>query len=155
MNHHKRAFTAIELIFVIVIIGILASVAVTKLSATREDAVVATLSNRIDAMIGEIGAYALARDGLDGNVSDFTNIGKEMVAQQIAHEYVDANGSHIGIKAGNVDDCINLRVEYNETIAKLTIEINENGNDPICERLQQRISKDNFSVILRGHLAKF
>jgi len=36
----KRAFTMIELVFVIVVIGILASVAVPRLSATRDDAVI-------------------------------------------------------------------------------------------------------------------
>ena len=37
----KKAFTMIELIFVIVILGILASVAIPKLSATRDDAMIA------------------------------------------------------------------------------------------------------------------
>ncbi len=36
----KRAFTMVELIFVIVIIGILAGVAIPRLSATRDDAVI-------------------------------------------------------------------------------------------------------------------
>ena len=35
----KQAFTMIELIFVIVILGILAAVAIPKLTATRDDAV--------------------------------------------------------------------------------------------------------------------
>lgn len=37
----KKAFTMIELVFVIVIIGILASVAVPRLAATRDDAEIA------------------------------------------------------------------------------------------------------------------
>ena len=38
---NKKAFSMIELIFVIVIIGILASVAIPKLAATRDDAFIA------------------------------------------------------------------------------------------------------------------
>lgn len=43
MKKTKKAFTMIELIFVIVIIGILTSVALSKLAVTRDDAVLSTI----------------------------------------------------------------------------------------------------------------
>lgn len=49
------AFTMIELIFVIVIIGILAAVALSKLSLTRDDAKVSTCIHEINQLIREIG----------------------------------------------------------------------------------------------------
>ncbi|WP_455757463.1 type II secretion system protein [Sulfurimonas sp.] len=40
MNKSKNAFTMIEMVFVIVVLGILASIAIPRLSATRTDAVI-------------------------------------------------------------------------------------------------------------------
>lgn len=42
MSYHKRnAFTMIELVFVIVVLGILAAIAIPRLAATRDDAQIA------------------------------------------------------------------------------------------------------------------
>ena len=40
MNSYRNAFTMMELIFVIIVVGILSAVALPKLSATRDDAVI-------------------------------------------------------------------------------------------------------------------
>ena len=52
----RRGFTMIELIFVIVIIGILAVIAIPKLSATRDDAKVATNLQNLSGCLQDIGA---------------------------------------------------------------------------------------------------
>jgi len=51
----KTAFTMIELIFVIVIIGIMAAVAIPKLSATRDDAKISKMISNARIAVQDIG----------------------------------------------------------------------------------------------------
>ena len=72
----KRAgFTMIELIFVIVILGILAAVAIPKLAATRTDASVSKIATEAATLVSELGTYYTAQGTFVGkNAADITNI---------------------------------------------------------------------------------
>jgi len=66
----KRAgFTMIELIFVIVILGILAAVAIPKLAATRSDAEASKMVSNLATCVGDAGSAYLK----DGNFSTISS----------------------------------------------------------------------------------
>ena len=53
----NKGFTMIELIFVIVILGILASVAIPRLAATREDAEISAAVANLRTLVGDVNSY--------------------------------------------------------------------------------------------------
>jgi len=90
MRNQKRksAFTMIELVFVIVIIGILASVAVPKLAATRDDA---EITKARTLVVSVRNALAMERQKriLRGEFRPITAVGD---ATNVFGNFSDANG---------------------------------------------------------------
>ena len=96
---NKNAFTMIELIFVIVILGILAAVAIPKLAATRNDAYDATDCNNIVLCVMDIGAEYTSKNSMTINSSLGCTVAQNSSENTIVFTLsdVDSDGSNDSI----------------------------------------------------------
>lgn len=149
----RKAFTLIELIFVIVIIGILASIAMPKLSATRDDAVISVTAKKVYTIMEDMAAYAIANGDLDGSFITFSNVLEEMANSGEAVYHEDERNATM--KAGDIFDCITFAIVTGVTEQNLTLTLGEADDDVICKGVQDRFDLENFPIILRGRVVKF
>ena len=109
----KKGFTMIELIFVIVILGILASVAVPRLAATREDAEVSAAVANLRTLVSDASAYYVAHGHFkDAKWRDLTNV----PLRKGNRDLLDGNAKVLGTGDGAVylsaggTNCILVRI---------------------------------------------
>ena len=129
----KRAgFTMIELIFVIVILGILAAVAIPKLAATRTDAEVSKAASDLATVVSDMGAYYTSHGKFD-NLSDMTNVTTFDDPKKGAKDKDTAN-----FKAGG-EKCV-LFTFNNVEDGKVTLSKVANPSSAACQGLQSAAS---------------
>lgn len=103
----------IELIFVIVILGILAAVAIPKLAATRDDANIAKGASEVSTLISDVGAFYTAQ-GAFGGIDTMTNV------------VVDGNTDAVD---GNAEPDATDTVDYMvDDVACVTVTFTGDGN---------------------------
>ena len=103
----RKGFTMIELIFVIVILGILAAVAIPRLAATRDDAEISKCATNIQTTVSDVGAYYTSQ-GKFGEVKVMTNVPDPVkVKKQECFKWgqTDNTKGEIAVTVGTTDLC--------------------------------------------------
>ena len=132
----KKGFTMIELIFVIVILGILASVAIPRLHGTREDAEIATTAANLRTLISDINAYYVVKEefaiGAGGvRWNEITNVPLENPDQ------LAADSGRPGYITVDGERCIEVQIHNKIGLAPARISFTEyptNRNRGICQQ---------------------
>jgi len=143
----KSAFTMIELIFVIVILGVLAAVSIPKLAATRGDAEASSKASEIMTGATEIAAYAVAKGNTLSDFAVMSNSFKHLKESGSAN--LDENDKAV-VKAGNIEECITITITRNSTDDILSISFGSANGDSVCTSIQSLINIHDYPMKLRG-----
>ena len=135
----------VELVFVIVIIGVLTAIAVPKMMATRSDAKVATMMMKISNAVAEITNYTNSQQAALSDLSKMSGSLAELVSSGEANCSVS---STCLIKMDGVD-CVKLAIINTSTNDDLNISF-FNTTNQLCNYLQEEVKPMLYETRLRG-----
>lgn len=134
MRTTKNAFTVMEVIFVIVILGILASAMIPRLATTRDDAKVAFCMGDISLFMRDISAYYTSQGSFSLKINEMTNVevyesipitengssGKYYYVCNNIKENMNVSDAAITFNFSKIDDGTgNMRTNLNATTASI------------------------------------
>jgi len=143
----KNSFTMIELIFVIVILGILAAVAIPKLAATRDDAVTSTITTQIKEGTKELMAFYTSQ----GGEVNFSEIKKNPSSQIVFNEllkkgWVDVKDDNNSVVYDN-KDTKRVCLFYTTNGQEIEVDYNNSNNHTLCNDIKRIVMERNYSIL--------
>ncbi|MGQ2736498.1 type II secretion system protein [Campylobacter coli] len=128
----RKAFTILELVFVIVILGILAAIALPKMSSSKDEAEVSKSLNNLKTLINDISIYTLKNDHLS-SIKTMSNVsGVENV------DLGNFNGTkEVNFRVGDDKECLKLVFIDRTDFILMGISSNEASKNAIINAANQ------------------
>jgi prepilin-type N-terminal cleavage/methylation domain-containing protein len=137
----RTGFTMIELIFVIVILGILAAVAIPKLAATRTDAQVAKMSTNAATTLSDMGSYFTSQ-GTFGDYIDMTNA--PLTTDAAGKTPIKAGDNGTAYLSDGKNGCVKF-VQNSQADGNVTISTVVTGN--ICKGVNTKLTQTRVASV--------
>ena len=118
----KSAFSLLELIFAIVILGIIVAFAVPKFMDTKDSALVSTIKRDVNTAINSIQSYYLLNQKIE-DIKDAINIG-------------DTNWDIEKLKMSDKNSCIKLEIKKNQNIVSIELQVDSAKDSTICKKIR-------------------
>ena len=117
----KSAFSLLELVFAIVVLGIVASFAVLKYLDTKDTALVSTLKRDVGTAVTSIQSYYLLNQKID-KISDALTLN-------------DTNWTVTDTKLTDKNSCLSLEVKTTSGIKSLELVVDSAKTTTICKKI--------------------
>ena len=148
----KKAFTMIELIFVIVILGILASVAIPRIAGTREDAEVSAGIANIRTLLSDAASYYVVKGEFGANTKwrDLTNVPLKGSNGNAIDATAPAVGNVAFIAVGG-KNCLQVGLRYSYTLSGYIAikQVDTNTDNGACKTF---LATDSIKQLLNSTL---
>jgi len=141
----------VELVFVILMIGILAAVAIPRLAATRDDAKMSTIAHNIMVGATDIAAFAVSKGYTENDLSRMSQAIKTLVDGNDASSV--SGQPEIRVHWGGINNCVTLKIlNQGANTETLVIDANGSSTNAQCDKLRQLIDTSRFPMPLHGTL---
>ncbi|MBF7042301.1 prepilin-type N-terminal cleavage/methylation domain-containing protein [Campylobacter volucris] len=144
----KKAFTIMELVFVVIILGVLAAIALPKLGASKDEASATQALSNLKIFINDVSNYVLKNEALSSIalMSNVANIKNEDLSS------LQNSSKELYFGVGNDEECFKVVFVDQESVLLLGISTKTNNNFQNIANLKNELLKKPSELNLKNQL---